>query len=412
MTTNTSAFDTLTAAASSAGLPLIGQLVWFNVPTISVTEAELNAIGARHGFNPDKLPGLKNPHDAFRVATTTQQHRGETRTNRFLMRPVAADEKEIIRHIIMETVDARGRKLTHEKVATLRLDKDTNSMSTWHEPGLGISAENVCQKMCNEAREEFRRLRNSIDSTDLHRWVMRELAAMCYVSVHPNGALYFVPMGARRRLDQLSAFIKDVCSRGSKEPATWVQCPVVAVEDMVAQVKDAAKLAVSKEIAEISADVADLLARDKRPAESVVQDRVARLIAARNMADEYEKLVSVNLDAVKVQGEIIDGQLNELLNRVNSTSGDAVTEKMESLAAAKNIRVHKHKRRVEIKGGGGTLRLDVNTSGWCVSVNATRLLGDMRTRPDVKKAGTWLVLRTKERDVAELAIETAITKMR
>ena len=400
---NSDSLNALGDAARKAGLPLIGQLVWFATPDLNIAPADLAAAGRRHGFDPKDLPTIKNAVDAFRCATTPQQTKGESRQTRYLMRPVLDNEVEVLRKVVRETVDKQGRKLAHVEVANVRLERASGRFLWSLTSDADATDAEIVGKMMAEAQRDFETMRGALTRDEIHRWSMRQLAALNHVPVHPNGALYFVPGATNEKLNSLAAFLGELA--GSKQGHVWVQCPVPAVDSIVAQIKTGANETITRDIAEIQGEVADLLQRQTRPPEAMVQERVARLTAAMRRADEYRALLQLDTKKIDIQTEILNNQLDELLKRATGVQGDPVVEALQKAADAAYYKVTYEGRTAKTATRRGTVRVTANTQGWTIEASTAVLVGEMAKREDVAKVAQGYRMRTRDPEAALLFIK-------
>ena len=396
------------AMVAANGIPVIGNLVWFAVPDLTINESDLDSIGAAHGYATSSLPKPKNVTDAFRCATTPQQKRGESRQVRYLMRHVLDNATEIVRHVVRENVDRAGRKLSHTTIAEIKLDKAAERVWWAVKPEATANDRAVVEPMLQAAHDEFNATRGKLSGGEIHRWVMRQLNRMCHVSVHPNGGVYFVPSFADNALDRLGKFVAEV-SRRSHMPHVWVQSPVLRVESIVNQIDTSAREDITASINELSAEVAELLNKETRPARDVIDERVKRLLEMRRKADTYTKLLGTKIEDVTIKGEIIDAQLDELLQRSTGAQADAVVTKLAAAAKSKGFRSQARGRDLIVSGRRSTLTLRSSTRGWLFKASTSRLLGAMTARDEFDAHKR--TFKTKERDVAELLVATAIGNM-
>ena len=402
-----STFANQSKLVSESGIPVIGNLVWFGIPDLTISEQDLEAIGRQHGFA--SLPRPKNAADAFRCATTPQQKRGESRQVRYLMRHVIDNAAEIVRHVVRENVDKHARKLGHVTVAEIKLDKSSERVWWSIKPEATGTDHAVVTPMLQAAHDEFNATRGKLSGGEIHRWTMRQLDRMCYVTVHPNGGVYFVPSFAQGSLDRLGQFVAAVSRRASL-PHVWVQSPVLRVESIMRQIDDSVRTDITTTISELSAEVAELLQKETLPAKDVIDERVKRLLEMRRKADEYQKLLGTRIDDVAIKGEIIDAQLEELLQRATGgAQSDKVADKLIKAAKAKSFRVVVNGKHVVVNGRASQLKMTANTRGWTFKASTSRLLGEMTTRDEYD--ATSKTFKTKERDVAELVVSTAVSKM-
>lgn len=207
----TADLDRFVAVKSEDGA-FLGRLCWYTIPEdIWVSRTEMEQRFAETGLKAEWLPKPIRPSDAFRRASALLQQKnielvkGELYAN-VLVREVASDRKQIERHLIWETVDASNKRLSYRQVATLRLEKEFNTVSAVTELGAPAAVEYNCDHFV----ESFGHCLTHYDGNGIRKCVGQIISCLMATAVRPSGAVYFVPEKFAQDLSHLGRFIKDL----------------------------------------------------------------------------------------------------------------------------------------------------------------------------------------------------------
>lgn len=199
----------LAAVTKTGDQTILGDLVWYTigeqlVPR-NVLAYKLQNAGIDEGFMPAEI---RIP-DAFRRATTAVEKKRETGyeegiIENYLVREVSSDTKHILRLIVRETKDAKGKRLDYEpNVARITLDKTAGYFTWTSEPG-------IPEEMCREAEELYSIFQTHHDSRSIRSMVYKILASMAPTPVRPSGGVYFVPFKFESELKKLVSFLQSL----------------------------------------------------------------------------------------------------------------------------------------------------------------------------------------------------------
>lgn len=384
----------------------LGHVVWHAVSDLRVTEADLKALGAKHGFK--DVPELGDPSDAFRRATSAQSKRGEDKTRRYLVRPVCDTADEIVRHVVVERVDKAGQRLAHEALAQLRFVKPTKRMDAVRLVGSSSSPDEsaVVDGMMSEATKLFAEYRDSLTGPEVTRWVMRQLNKMSRVTVHPHGHVYFVPDVHGGTVERLAAFVRDL-KQYTVDKDAIPQLWSVAVPDTAGQrdmVKAGFVATMTTELQQIGAEVMELQQRAGKPGEAVVAERFDRLSSAIRKANEYKAMLDLQTAEFDATVDLLREQLTALEQASQAPDALAAKAKAEGamiVVKAETTTISRFGRKVTVR---------CNREGW--SLRSTERLGadGLAQRPEVttrKDPFAWTA-RTADADVAMLFVRAAL----
>lgn len=184
----------MAAVAQTSDNNVLGNLVWYTigeqlVPR-DVLAHKLTNAGIDEGFIPAKI---RIP-DAFRRATAAVERKRENglvegTIDNYLVKEVSSDAEHVLRFIVRETKDAKGKRLEYDpNVASITLDKKSGIIS-WV-----CDYDRTAQEMCKEAEDLFLTFQTHHDSRSIRSMVYRILDSMAPTPVRPSGGVYFVPV--------------------------------------------------------------------------------------------------------------------------------------------------------------------------------------------------------------------------
>jgi len=210
----------MAAVTETTGKDVLGSLVWYTVgeqlvPRDVLAQKLLNA-GIDEGFMPAEI---RIP-DAFRRATTAVERKRENglvegTIENYLIKEVSSDVDHILRFIVRETKDAKGKRLEYDpSIASITLDKKIGIIS-WI-----CDHDDTAQEMCKESENLFRTFQTHHDSRSIRAMVYRILESMAPTPVRPSGGVYFVPVQFEAELLRLVNLLQslDGNSEGFRVP--------------------------------------------------------------------------------------------------------------------------------------------------------------------------------------------------
>lgn len=200
------------SAAANTEESTLGHLEFHTISECEITRNELNKLLIAHGFE-KYLPKEISPSDAFRRATTDiQKSKVETGNPdifvNYLVREVYSDRTEIVRKIVVETVDKAGKTLSYQpEEATIRYDKKADKVEY-------TASSYLTEGLINEAIALFEKHRITYNSRHIREMVFNIIGSFSPISLKPSGGVYFVPA---KFTTELTDFIKLVNQLGESE---------------------------------------------------------------------------------------------------------------------------------------------------------------------------------------------------
>lgn len=281
--------------------PILGHIAWVTAKQTLVPhahiKADLEAAGLGH-----LVPSPTAVSDQWRKAVSAQDRKGVKigdKTVNVLVRKLVDNKEEILRSLIVETIDEQGRRIDYSEVAHVSFNKDTQRMRIIR---LVDSNEQV-ETVIADLRAAFdARLQHGgcKDQDDLRSLLTKALKDNKAVRANDTGGIYFVP---REHADTL-AKLEQVAAgwKGTKLHSL----PLVDDEDgkqrnMVAEgVRESVLLDVDQLMAEVREHKENM---STRRAASIVKRKkeiAARLASYQdlledNLADARDRLMFLEL---------------------------------------------------------------------------------------------------------------------
>jgi hypothetical protein len=203
----------------------IGHLFWYSISDDLYSRQELRNTLKNQGLSEGFMPNEIRPVDAFRRATKEVETRvavNDKLYENFLVRDVYSDVQVAVRHIVKETVDSQGKRLSYnEKEAVIVLDKKSNTIQITATP------DSVAERQAQKAVELFDIFKEHHNGQAVRGMVQSILRTMSPTPMRPSGGIYFIPSTHADTLIKLVNF----CSAFAKGEGFKV--PVVESKDNI-----------------------------------------------------------------------------------------------------------------------------------------------------------------------------------
>jgi len=299
--------------------PILGSLVWYSLRDVRITRGVLGGMYDRHGIDRRHMPAEISPANAFRRAAT-RVHTDQTQaakqdldgtTKVVMIRHVANNEREIVKHIIAERRDSENKRLSYEQVGTLIFDKDLAEMR-----GTALSeyryiverTESYYSDMC-----EF------YNGTHIRNSVHRILSDTHPVNVRPAGGVFFVSQEYSSVIEALTGFVEDTNTFGvtGTDEAIFEAIPLLDVEKqrkmIFAKYENQCEISVDKTLEEL----AHLLKSTESPTKETLGIKVNAVKHLKTGIESYEKLLARDMIKGRQKLGLLQEQVNALLNKAS-----------------------------------------------------------------------------------------------
>jgi len=294
-----------------AGRDWLGRIVFVTIRQANISAASVEA--SMKGAALDTfVPKARCDADVFRKVTTEAKESrialpGGGRVN-VLVPDVAADEEEILRRIVIEGVDSKGKRLSYTEAYDLRFDKATGAVQVRKLPAIyGDPGEAVADRVAQAIPAAFAARKGTVDADQMRAAVQRILDSVKATAVRPTGGAYFIRethAAVADRLEELAANVANVEIHSLPLVDDAKQRGMVA-----AAVADEINRAIESHMAEIAKMLQDGNVSSKKLATKMTEH--AELVAK---AREYTEVTSADLSAVTVRLDLLNQQMQTALN--------------------------------------------------------------------------------------------------
>lgn len=302
-----SSFDTYMKSVTDKPTAYIGELVWYavqNTTRISHTDFVQNLTAAGLDAYTPKPP---RDDDTFaRVTSDIARKRepvpGQTDVfENFLVRKVRHENGNIIKHIVVETVDAGNKRLqygdqTSSNPAAVELDfhsANAGAAGEFSINPLGWPTNDRAVQLAREARDSFLHWRGHVHADTVRTFINKVVTRANATLVKTTGGIYFVTNANTHQLDRLDAAIHGI---------TGVQVhrvPLVDTTNQREMVREAFVNETVGEVNRLTREMNELLEGEEITPErfNAYQRQIAELKAKTK---EYEDLLGSNLEAAEL----------------------------------------------------------------------------------------------------------------
>jgi hypothetical protein len=213
----------------ATGIPddqLLGFISWYTITDPKKTLEEVVELITTLDLDPYIIPNAPRLGDAFKRACRYSEKKGipiplTTNTANVLIRPVSTTAEEVERHMVLEEVDAKGKRLNYTVVAHLKFNR-TNNVFSIDERKLPIEIANIVQAAIGQFNANFADAAKYIDSQVLRRMIRDQLDLMSAIGVRRQGSVYFYPVAQKAKGEALEEFCK-----GLGDGCTFHNLPLV-----------------------------------------------------------------------------------------------------------------------------------------------------------------------------------------
>lgn len=186
---------------------VLGRLVIYSVSDLTVDHANLSNLLNRHGLG-SYLPKMPADADIFRRVTKTIQRNkedlGDGTFLNVLVRDVThGNSNEIVRRVVVETVDPKGKRLDYTEAWELTFDKEHATLSTRRLPDWQPTQ---ADEIVAGLGDEYQAKRGTLNGDGIRALLKNILTGSHAVRVRSTGGVEFMPrqhMAAADAIKQL-----------------------------------------------------------------------------------------------------------------------------------------------------------------------------------------------------------------
>jgi hypothetical protein len=196
------------AAQKKITSEIIGYLFWYTVSDVQKSYEDLEELFQKCGIDFSWMPSRIRAVDAFRRATSSVYLKGISYGKFYynvLIRDVSCDTSSVTKHIVVETVDEKGKRLDYyPNCGELVFERKTEylNIAVWDSRFAGV------HEVAEKVKELYDRTRIFYEGRHLREVVLNILKSMAPTPVRPSGGVYFVPVKFENSLQRLAGLIK------------------------------------------------------------------------------------------------------------------------------------------------------------------------------------------------------------
>jgi hypothetical protein len=295
----------------------LGLVVLYSVADLTASHADLDTLMSSNGLG-DFVPRRPGDADVFRRTCSAAQRKrqpipGEKDTYaNVLIRDVANDAEELIKRMVIETVDGNDRRLDYSPAYDLVFDKTTSTADV-RRIGIG-PVDTIADEVAMEILREYERLKGTVDSACIRTVIGRILDACHATSLRPGGGSYFVARQDAETVAALERFAASIPAKDDESPMPVMVHSIPLPNDpkqrgqLTERVEEEAKVEIERVINEIAA-VLRTGEKVSAPAVATFAGKYKHLVAK---AERYADLLDTSLTSVKGALMMLDLQMAQL----------------------------------------------------------------------------------------------------
>jgi hypothetical protein len=286
----------------------LGKLAWFSVNETKfphdTLEAELKAVGLEKF-----CPTAPRDDDVFRRVFYNGQRKshdlGDGIKENLLIRQVKRQGGEIIKRIVVETVDAKGNKL----------GIDTEGVEVkFRAGGAGIrirqrSDQPEALRLAHKLKAEYLQERGCVNANAVREIVRNIFLSLRAITVRSGGGVYFVP-ATLENITELGALEK----AAEKLPGTLVHSlPLVDDDKQRNNLKRAFEAETVGECDRLIAELTEITKSDTKITDERGDGYLRNLKASKAKLREYAELLEDSLDDAEMRLQVLERKVVQVI---------------------------------------------------------------------------------------------------
>lgn len=293
--------------------PVLGYVCIFSVRDFTISHTDLSRRLADHN-----LSGYegKKPADVDvwrRVCTAAQRKRMETDDENvylnILLRDVTSAEKDVVlKRIVAERVNAKGRLLQYDQVFDVVFHRTSASMRVT--PLLPVVDHPEAAAVAGEIAREYARLRGTVNGDGLRTMTRRIIEEADGILLRATGGAWFVPWASREKVENLDRFAQTL------SPFELDLIPLVDSVRQRAMVRNAIEADSVQSVDALIKEMGELVRTNGTVSDAKVTAFVAQYQQLSKRAEAYGTLLEDSLEATRTRLELMQRHMRTLLGRV------------------------------------------------------------------------------------------------
>lgn len=299
---------------------LLGSLVWYAVAeTVHIKHKTLCTTLTNVGLG-DHLPPEPKDEDVFqRVATSHARKRVETDDpdvyENYMIRTVKRGPDVFIKQIVVEKVNASGKKLGYEPTVQLEFTPAdgkfdiTNIQRRTNQ--FGVQRNEQAMNLAELIRKDFKALRGHVNPYSVRELLRRIVGQTGATCVKPTGGIYFIAESHRATIDALVNFAKEF------EGVSFHSVPLVNDQAQAEMLREAFEAETKGTVEERLTKINELLAGPEITARRY-SDMVREMESIRGRTTEYRDLLDDTLANTDLLMESYTASMKKLFMHVKA----------------------------------------------------------------------------------------------
>lgn len=296
----------------------LGRLAWYSVPEMKVSHNQVVA-----GLNAAKigsiLPPIPREHDVFKRVTGDAQVRKEPVVGEpnvfenYLLRPIEGrGENFVIRRLVVERVDRKGKKLGYRQLRDIFFDKSNGAITvnTMH-PDLEPEINPIADRIVANVQREFLAWRGQLNAYSIREFVRKML--MGWGATPVRDGLYFVPEERASDVNCLDQFVNSLPGG-----AMFHSMPLLDDVKQRTMIRTAFESDTTGAIDKVMVEIKQL--RDS--GKEITSDHYAKIKTKYDRlvskTSDYRGILETTLDSSESQLELFQRQVIELITQVKT----------------------------------------------------------------------------------------------
>lgn len=250
----------------------------------------------------DTPPEYPKSYNLFRRVSTEAQRRKQPTNSVGVFRnynliEFPGQEGEIVRRIVMETIDSAGKRLDYKQLADVIFNKSTKAISQVFGPDHDDPT--TAEVIIREIRDKFRTQDGMLTAYSVREFIRGMVNATGATSIRSGGGVYFVTQSKGERIHRIESFVATLPSNF----AEFHTLPLIDDEKQRGMVKQAFESETTGAVEELIFKIKELRKAGK-PIRQVTFD---------NLAVQYGELVA----KAEEYGEMLEEKLNGTHSRLD-----------------------------------------------------------------------------------------------
>jgi|GEM_PF-7063578 len=300
----------------------VGNLFWFTIPRVQVSPDAFAEGFAAAGIDSKYLPGKIHPSNAFRSASKKlEQSKDITINDRkarvsLLVRPVDDNAAHLVRHVVVEIVDAANVRLLYTEAVQLELLKAGAEAMVNELPGmeeLPKAAADFVREIAGGFPGEYAVQLENLNDGYVRRALQALMSAEHVIRLRDDGVVHFALTRHEHVVKQLAAFFE--WFRQLNPRAKFVDAPLVDMREKRQMVAEETAEHVKGEVGRLVKEIDGLLLKQKdgrKIRTKTVDGYLDELGRLTSLVGEYRSATRDHIVEAATQIEILQHQIVEL----------------------------------------------------------------------------------------------------